>query len=198
MMREPNKRPRRNPLSSEEVSNIIAHKRKRELMILLKFKKSRLYKLMNVFNVLCIFVYFELFFCFFGPCLYQEHYSTNTVVHYSNPTSISSKLFISDVDIYGEQNQFHKVLVNDFIVPPEKNMVYLVGRDYLLQKELKGILEDSSSSYRLFSASPILFLAILAIIISFFGFVMNLNENIFTLSGITSLNFLVLLTILTI
>lgn len=197
-MREPNKRPRRNPLSSEEVSNIIAHKKKRELMILLKFKKSRIYKVMNVFNVLCIFVYFELFFCFFGPCLYQKYYSTNTVVHYSNPISLNNKLFISDVDIYGKGDQFHKVLVNDFIVPPEHDIVYLVGRDYLLQKELKGILEDSASSYRLFNASPILFLAVLATIISFFGFVMNLNENIYTLSGITSLNFLILLTILTI
>ncbi len=198
MPRESNKRPRRNPLTSEEVSNIIAHKRKRELVVLLRLKKSGVYKFLNVFNVFCIFAYLELLFCYFGPCHYQKHYSAKTLAHYGSNTSVNKKPFIAEVDVYDVSGKVYKFIVEECIDPPENAIEYVIGKDFLLQKDLKGVLENSNDVYRLFSASPVLFLAILASFISLFGFIMNLNENAYTLSGISILNFLALLAITTI
>ena len=82
MTREPYKRPRRNPLTSEEVSQIIAHRQKRELVALHKLKKSRAFKVLNIFHILCMFIYLEVVFCYFGPCHYQRHYSYSSLAHY--------------------------------------------------------------------------------------------------------------------
>jgi len=196
--RESNKRPRRNPLTSEEVAHIIAHKKKRELIILRKLKSSLYYKVLNVFNVSCIFIYLELLFCYFGPCHYQKHYSEKTVVHYGPRNSENGRLFIGDLDVYDVQGKEYKFVVEECIPPPANRIHYIIGKDFLLQKELKGVLDNSEKVYRLFSASPVLFLCIFISFISFFGYILNLNENIFTLSGLSILNFLTLFGIITI
>lgn len=198
MMREPNKRPRRNPMTSEEVSQIIAYKRKRELVILQKLKKSRAFKVQNIFNVACIFIYLEIIFCYFGPCHYSEHSAWKTVPHYGPGNSMNGKLYISDLDVFSAEGKVYKFVVNDCVEFPSKAMKFIIGKDFLIQKELKAVVEYSGSTYRLFAASPVLFLCAFASFISFFGFVMNLNENEYTLGGLTALNLLALFAILTI
>ncbi len=198
MTSEPNKRPRRNPLTSEEVAHIIAHKKKRELVTLHKLKKSRLFKVLNVFNIGCIFIYLEILFCYFGPCHYQKHYSTNTISHHGNGTRMNGHSFISDIDVYEAGGKMYKFVINDCIEMPSKTISFIIGKDYLLQKDLKGIFEHSEKAYRLFSASPVLFLCVFVSFISFFGFVMNLNEHAYTLTGLSILNFLTMFAIVTI
>lgn len=196
MAREPNKRPRRNPLTPEEVSHIIAHKKKRELVTLYKLKKTRAFKLLNVFNISCIFIYLELLFCYFGPCHYQKHFSLNTVTYYGNTFTKTGKSVISDIDVHSVNGVVYKFIVEDFIEAPAKRIRFIIGKDFLLQKELKGTLENSDNTYRLFSASPILFLSILVSFISFLAFLLNMNENAYSLSGLTTLNVLTLFGIL--
>ena len=60
---EPKKRPRRIPLTAEEVGNVIAYKKRREIIILQKLKSSRIYKFQNLCNVVCFFIYCEFSFC---------------------------------------------------------------------------------------------------------------------------------------
>jgi hypothetical protein len=196
MMREPNKRPRRNPLTPEEVSHIIAHRKKRELIALYKLKKTRVFKLLNIFNIGCIFIYLELLFCYFGPCHYQKHFSFNTVTNHSKTLMKNGKSLVSDIDVYSVDGVVYKFIVDDFIETPSKRIRFIIGKDFLLQKELKGILESSDNAYRLFSASPILLLTILLFFISFLAFLLNLNENAYSLSGLTTLNVLTLFGIL--
>jgi len=195
MSRETNKRPRRNPLTSEEVSNIIAHKKKRELMALMLLKKSKTFKILNIFNVVCVFIYFELLFCYFGPCHYQKHYSLRTIAHYGGSPVENGKLHVTDVDVYDVAGKIYKFVIEDCIDPPGNTIAFIVGKDFLLQKDLKGAFESSGTVYRLFSASPVLLLSLLASFISLFGFMMNLNENTYTLGGLSILNFLALLAI---
>jgi hypothetical protein len=196
MMREPNKRPRRNPLTSEEVANIIAHKKRLELTTLYKLKKTRAYKLMNIFNVGCIFIYLELVLCYFGPCHYQKHCSLDTIVTHGNKWLNSNQPIISDIDIYGVNGRVYKFIVEDFIDAPARRICFVIGKDFLLQKELKGMLESSGQAYRLFSASPVLLLSILVSVISFIAFLFNLNEKAYSLSGLTTINVLTLFGIL--
>ena len=198
MTREPYKRSRRNPLTSEEVSHIIAHKKKKELVILRKLKKSKEYKFLNIFNILCIFIYLELLFCYFGPCHYQTHKSEHTITRYGSGNRVNGKSFIAEVDIHEAGGKIYKLIVEECIDRPAKTIEFIIGQDFLLQKELKGSLPGSEKIYRLFSASPVLFLCVLMTFISFFGFVMDLNENVYTLMGLSVLNFLTLFTILTI
>ena len=143
-MREPNKRPRRNPLTSEEVSNIIAHNRKRELVKLYKLKKSKLYKLLNVFNITCIFLYLEILFCYFGPCHYQKHYSEKTLVHYGAGISVNKKgYFISDIDVFDVQGKVYKFIVEDCIDAPGNTIEFIIGKDFSSSKKnLKVFLEN--------------------------------------------------------
>jgi hypothetical protein len=196
MMREPNKRPRRNPLTSEEVSHIIAFKKRKELIALRKLKKSSYFKIHNIFNIACMFIYLEVLFCYFGPCHYEKHYSVNALVHYGSRVSPEKNLLISDIELIEVGGKIYKCIIDDFINPPGRNITFVIGKDFLLQKELKGFLPDSNTAYRLFSANPILLLCGLVSFISFFGFIMNLNENAYTLGGLSALNVLTLIAVI--
>jgi hypothetical protein len=196
MAREPNKRPRRTPLSSEEVSNIIAYRKKRDLITLQELKKTRTFKLLNLFNISCIFIYLELLFCYAGPCNYQRHYSLNVTPKHCYSHNANLKSIVSEVEVVCVNGGKYNFIVEDFIEPPGKRTSFLIGRDFILRKELKGRFENSDTTYRLFSASPILFLAMFISFICYVGFGYNLNENSYSLSGLTMLNLFTLLGIM--
>ena len=188
MAYEPKKRPRRIPLSSEEVAHIIAVKRWREFKNRERLKKSMRYKALNIFNIACLFVYIELLFCYFGPCNYQLHFSEKLAPKYGYKYLPSGKPIISNIDVHGVDGITYNFVVDDFIELPRKYTRFLIGRDFLLRKNLKGIFENSDKYYRLFSASPILFLCIFVTGISLFAFIYNLNEKAYSLNALTVLN----------
>lgn len=196
MMREPNKRSRRIPFSTEELSNIIAYRKYREQLIVLRFKKTWIYIALNVFNICCIFVYLELIFCYFGPCNYTKHYSANTITKYGFTYDKDFKPIVDIVDIYGVNGKLYQFIVQDFIEVPQKKISFIIGSDYLLQKDLKGILDGTGARYRLFSASPVLFLCFFISFICFMAFLFNLNESVHPLSGLTTINAFTLLGII--
>jgi hypothetical protein len=185
---ENKKRPRRTPLSSEEVANFIALRKRRELIKLQKFKKSLSYKILNSFNIVCFFIYFELLFCFLGPCNYSLHYASRIEPKYGDSFQKDGRPIVAEIDVYGVSGEKYNFVVEEFIKVPTGVTKFLVGKDYLLGKDLKGRLEYMPGSYRLFSASPIIFLSLFVLVISSFAFYYNLNENAYSLMSLTVLN----------
>lgn len=195
MTREANKRPRRIPRTSEEVNYFIKLRKKREFLELKKFKLSSTFKILNIFNVASLFIYLELIFCYLGPCHYQTHYTYQVNAHMGNQHQANGKTIISDIDLYSLDGIIYNLIIDDFIQVPPKFTSFKVGKDFLFQKSLKVVLNTSSKSFRIFSASPILFLSIFLSLVSLLVYHYNLNENFYSLIGLCSLNALTLLAI---
>lgn len=193
MTRETNRRPRRVPRTSEEISQFIALRKRREYQALLKLKATRTFKWLNIFNIVCFFVYIELIFCYFGPCHYQTHYTYNIAAHMGNEHKANGKTIITDMDVYSLDGETYSLVINDFIEVPPKLTQIKIGKDYILQKKIKAVLAGSTKSYRIFSASPILFLSVFLSCVCFAAYHFNLNENSITLLGLCSLNALTIL-----
>ncbi len=188
MASAPNKRPRRNPLTQHEVAKLIEIKKKRELIALQKFKKTVSYKTQNVFNVICFFVYCEIILCFYGPCNYQNHYSLSVIPKYGNSMQKDGKLMVADMDFVCTNGITYNLVTNDFVDVPQKMTKFIIGKDFLLQKDLKGSFNTSTKTYRVFAASPILFLSSILLVVMLIAFFYNLNENPYPLLGLTILN----------
>ncbi len=193
MAAEERKRPPRIPLTPEEIAHLVALKKRNEARKLANFKRSGAYKTFNVFNICCFFIYWELLFCFFGPCHYQTHYSKTIGVKRGEAINAEGRHMIAEVKMIGVNNREYCLAVNDFIEVPPKYAPFQVGKDYILQKDLKAILQGSESSYRLEAANPLIFLSVLIIIISFSSFVYNLNQDPHSLRAVAILNLLTML-----
>lgn len=190
---EENKRPTRIHLNAEEVAQLLAIKKARAAKKLAKYKKSTSYKVLNIFNICCFFVYWEILFCFIGPCHYQTHYAKVFSAKHGDEKNEAGKRIVSELDIVSVNDKHYKLYVNEFIETPEKFSRYQIGKDYILQKELKAILEGSDKSYGLQSASSFIFLAVFIIFISCISFFYDLNENSHSLTAVAILNVLTLL-----
>jgi hypothetical protein len=79
---------------------------------------------------------------------------------------------------------------------PHNKGEFEIGRDYLLSKSLKGSFSGSENDYRLFAASPILLLSIFTSVITLIAIGYNLNENEYSLSGLSIVNSMTLLCVL--
>lgn len=190
------RRHRRNPLTPEEVADIIALKQRRAHVRLQRFKRTRLYKLLNIFSVICFFLYFELLICFFGPCIYVTHTAVKLQPNYGSEVNQAGERIVSDIEVYGENGARYIFIVKDFIAIPEARTPFFVGEDYLLRKELKGTFDDQDVTYRLFRASPVIFLSFIALAASVLGYMNNLNEHPYSLTAIAVLNGLTLFGVL--
>jgi hypothetical protein len=190
------RRPRRNPLSAEEVANIIAYKKRRELERIGALKATASFKFQNIFNLFCTCIYLELLFCFFGPSNYTVHYAYQVLPQYGEQINHERKPIVADLDMICVQNEKFNFVVDDFISIPSRFTTFTIGKDFILQKDLKGTLDDSDRTYRLFSASPVLFLAIFILIIIFGAYIYDLNENAYSLMALSVLNSMSILGIL--
>lgn len=193
------KRPRRKPLTQEEVSHFIALRKRRELIKLHIFKASKLYKVQNLFNILCFFLYWELILCFFGPSRLALHHAVKAVPTFGEKVNVLGKPIVDELDLYEQGNPMsYKLVIDDYIPVPPKKLDFLVGRDYIIGKELKAkyLGERESPYYRLFAASPVLFLSVFVLLISTAAYSLNLNQNSYSLMALSVLNLLTLLGIL--
>ena len=191
MALEHKKRPPRIPLSPEEVAQLVAYKRIKAARKLSNFKRSAVYKIFNTFNIVCFFAYWEIVFCFFGPCHYQTHYSAKVLARHGDELNAEGRRITTEIDVKSVNGRDYKFLVNDFLEQPLRFSEFSIGKDYLLQKELKGVFEKSDKTYYIQAAGSLLFLAVLMIIISFTSFIYNLNENAYSLNAITAVNAIV-------
>jgi hypothetical protein len=188
MSSEQPKRPRRNPLSHEEVANIIAMKERRAHAKLLRFKRSGEYRLLNICNITCFCIFLEIIFCFYGPCVYNEHIIRDVIPRYAYEMSDEGKQVVNDLEILTTEGKRYFFIVNAAIDIPFIQSAFFVGKDYLLRKELKGMFVADSPTFRLLKASPVLVLTVLALVISVGAFTLNLNENPYSLMALSVLN----------
>src|SRR5688572_30824544 len=163
------RRPKRNPFSAAEVAEIIASRKKREHLRLLRFKKSREYKIMNVFNVACFCIYLEIILCFYGPSDY-EYYSYSKLTPHYRAASKGEHDLIAGIDVVASDGKTYNFLVKDDRTVPAAQGEMMIGEDFILQKDLKGIFPETDTSFRLFAASPVLFLCTLVLVVSFVAF----------------------------
>lgn len=196
MQREPNKRPRRIPRTSEEVNEFIAYRKRKERLALASFKKTTIFKILNICNVLCIFVFVQIVFCYLGPCHYQTHYTYHVNSRIGREFKPNGQANISELDLYALDGNMYTVVINDFIKVPDKFTSFKIGKDFIMQKKLKVVLNHDNQAFRLFLASPVIFLSFFLSFVSFMAYHFNLNENLFSLWGLVSLNILTLSAIL--
>jgi len=196
MCAQAKRRPKRVPLSSEEVAHIVQLKKRKAHIQLLQLKKSWSYKAQNIFNMFCFFIYWELILCFFGPCTYQLHFAEYVTPEYGFKYNVSGEPIISELKIKDVNGVEYKLIVDEFIKIPSRFTKFLVAKDFLLRKNLRARIEEDTREYRLFSASPILLLSLLVLIISLMVFTYDLNHNAHSLMALTVLNCLVMLAIL--
>ena len=183
-----NKRPTRLPKSKEEIEEIILQKKINAHKKLERFKKTIVYRVFNIFNIICFFIYCELIMCFIGPCHYQTHYSKGVVAEYSDSKNDDGERILSAIRITGINGKHYRFAVNKFIGVPEKFSRFNVGKDFLLHKEIKGTLTTSSDTFWIYESISIFFLAIFVAVFSCIIFTYNLNENIYPLTAITIIN----------
>lgn len=193
MAPETPRRPKRNPLSAEEVAQIIALRKKRAHIRLIRFKKSHSYRWMNIFNVACFCLFFELLCCFIAVCSTAHHVIEKVSYSYGGGYKPGYGPEIAEMKIETRDGRIYELIVNDFTDLPAPGSSLITGRDFLLGKELKARLESSDTYYRLLAASPALLLSALVLCISLVAFIYNLNEDPYSLMALTVLNGLTLL-----
>ncbi len=187
MAPETPKRHKRTPFSQEEVSEMIALRKKRAHIKLLRFRKSKGYLVMNIFNLACIFIYIEILFCFFGPT--DKEYLNYTEIHPKyRARSVGPHHLISSMDVVAANGYTYNFLVKDDRTIPGTSGEMVMGQDFLLQKDLKATFPPEETSFRLFAASPVIVLAAMVILITFIAFFYNLNEEAYSLMALTVLN----------
>jgi hypothetical protein len=196
MKEEGKKRAPRIPLTPEEVAELVEIKKIRAFNKVQRFKRSFKYKFLNCFNVFCFFVFCELIISFYGPCHYQTHYSKNVLVTYGDKKNEAGKRKISDIVIIDVHDKNYKLIVNEFIETPAKYTTFKVGKDYLLQREIKAYVNTSDDYYRIQDASPILFLSVFIGTFSLIFFSYNLNQNVHSLGAISIINAITLIAFL--
>src|SRR4051812_33712239 len=109
MASEQNKRSRRIPLSSEEVATVIAFKKRREQIRLRRLKGSLSYKALNIFNIICFFIFCELIFCYFGPCSYHTSFSESVAALYGQDSKGDGTPIVSELDIKDVKGKTYKL-----------------------------------------------------------------------------------------
>lgn len=181
------KRPPRKPLSPEEVLDFIYRKKIRQQELLEKFKKSKTYKYLNALNVFCIIVYTEIIFCFLGPCHFHAHYIKNISGYYTKQT-IGNKRVCGSALIDSYSERLYDVSLQDTLTLPKQNTRFVVGSDWILQKEIKTRFDSVDSFYYLMRAFPLTLVSILMGMVTCVVFGYNLNQNRYSLQVISFIN----------
>lgn len=193
MALEQNKRPKRVPLTNEEVANVIAYKKRRDIIRRLKLKNSLPYKIQNIYNVASFFVCCEIIICFLFPTNYEPHFSTHMRVQYSDVYNENGKPVVSKITARDTEGREFDIMINDYIETPPNESFFFIAKDYLIQKDLKGRFPHSDHNYSLYTVGPVLLLCSFVIIVSLIIYINNLNETAYSLTALTVLNTLALL-----
>lgn len=184
---EGSKKAPRVPLSSEQIKEIIAYKRQKQLLGIEKLKKTKRYKILNVFNILSVMVYCEIIFCMYGPATYE----VKTCVRANADAYgeiINGKRSIDFMTVIDENEKRYKFYVGDYIQIPKRNSQFYIGKDYLLRKEIKVMISSSTSEYRLWRITPLIFLGVFVTIITMLVFFNNMNMINYSLIAVSLMN----------
>lgn len=181
------KRPPRTPLSQEEVLQIIYRKKLRQQQALERFKKTRTYKSLNALNCICIIIYTEIIFCFFGPCLYQGHYIRTLDAYYTKQI-LGNKRICGSALVGSYSNCIYDVSLQDTLTLPKPNSRFIVGREWILQKEMKARFDTVPKYFYITRSFPLLLVSVLMGMVTFVLFGYNLNQNRYSLQVMSFIN----------
>ncbi len=198
MVGETNKRPARIPLTPDEVKDFIRLKKHKEKVKLERFKQTKTYKVLNVFNIICIIIYTEIVFAFLGSCNFTTHYVRSTEVYYSDEIKGGIRCYSSAI-FKTVNDKVYDVSVRDTCQLPGlptaeyKPSKIHVGKDWLLKKEIKVRVKKGGKDFYIKRAFPLLFISILWGIVTFVLFGYNMNQNNYSLNVITFVNLITML-----
>ncbi len=192
MVQETNKRPPRIPLTPDEVKDFIRLKKHKEKIKLERFKQTKTYKVLNVFNIICIVIYTEIVFAFLGSCNFTTHYIKSMDSYYSDEI-IGGKRTLSSIVFKTVNDQVYDVSIRDTSVIPERFSGLRVGSDWLLKKEIKVRFKKGGKDFYIKRSFPLLFISILWGIVTFVLFGYNMNQNNYSLNVITFVNLITML-----
>lgn len=192
MVASGNKRPPRQPLTPEEVKDLVKLKQLRQLVKTEKFKTTKKYKYLNVFNIICIVIYTEMIFSFLSAGFYSPHY-IKTLTPYYDDKIIADKRVLNSLAIRTVDDVIYEFSIRDTCTLPPLYSKFNVGKDWLFQKDIKIKLEGKEKEYYISRSFPLLFISLLLGIVSFVLYGYNLNQNSYSLNAISTINSLSLL-----
>lgn len=184
---EQHRRPRRNPLSREEVEAIIAFKERKEQLKLYTLRQTFSYKARNLFLIFCFFIFSEVIMCYFGPARHRMHYTQTVMGIFDRVYDKEKGQLLKEIDVICVEGSYYKLLIDDFQKVPPKFTRIDVCSDFLLNCQLKATIDGLPGTYRLFRADPVLLLCLFSSFILLLGIHHNLNQNDYTLWGLTVL-----------
>lgn len=187
MQGEGSKKQPRVPLTPEQLKEVIIFKRNKQIRAIQKLKKTLRYKVLNVFNIMAVFVYCELIFCMYGPAIYSKGVCTKASIDEYERNGDTSRV-VRFLSVWDENDTPYQLYVGESIQLPRPNSTIYVGRDFLLQKELKMIVSTSAEEYRLWRVIPLLFLGIMITLITFLAFANNMNMVNYSLIAVSVMN----------
>lgn len=192
------KRSPRVSLTAEQVAQLLAFKKQKEIASINRFKKTTSFKCLNVFCVIAFGIYVELIVCYFGPCNYNIYEVKEINARYNGVLNKKYESQIGTLSITDTQNKLTTLVIDDFIDLPEKGTKFRIGKDYIFQKEVKAEMQGYQNSYRIQRFSPVLFLSSFICLLTVILFVYNLNQNPYSLRAISLINAIVLLAFISI
>jgi hypothetical protein len=187
------KRPPRVALTAEQVAQLLAFKKHKEIASINRFKKTTTFKCLNIFFVIAFGIYVELIVCYVGPCNYTIYEVKEVNAKYNGVLNSKYESQIGTLSIVDTQNKLTTLVIDDFIDLPESGSQFRIGKDYIYQKEVKAEIQGYNSSYRIQRFSPVLFLSSFICLLTVILFVYNLNQNPYSLRAISLINAIVLL-----
>jgi len=187
MVLETNKRPPRIPLTPKEVQDFIRLKKHKERVKTERFKQTKTYKVLNVFNVICIIIYTEIIFAFLGSCNFTTHYVKSTDIYFSDEIRDGKRSYSSVVFKTVNDKSFD-VSIRDTCQLPKNFSGLMVGSDWLLKKEIKVRFKRGGKDFYIKRSFPLLFISILWGIVTFVLFGYNMNQNNYSLNVVSFVN----------
>jgi hypothetical protein len=173
--------------SPEKIQEILAFKRQKQLRQILKLKKTRYYRVLNIFCIICVLIYCELIFCMFGPARYRQEHCVKAVADEFRGMN-GKRRIIHFMSVYTENDRQYKFMVDEAIQLPLPNSVCYIGKDFLLNKEIKIMISTSVSEYRLWRVVPLVFLGFVVTLVTLLVFVYNMNLENYSLIAVSVLN----------
>jgi hypothetical protein len=193
MVQETNKRQPRIPFTPDEVRDFIRLKRFRERAKIEKFRKTKTYKVLNALNVISIIIYTEIIFAFLGACNFSGHYVLSTTGYFDEEIKGGKRAYSTAVFKMINGKEYDVSVRDTFALPGLPSKEYkpakiYVGKDWLLQKEIKVRLEQGGKDLFIRRSFPLLFISILWGFVTFAIFGYNLNQISYSLKVISFIN----------
>lgn len=184
---EGNKKQARVPLTPEQIKDIIIYKRNKQTKQIEKLKKTTHYKILNIFNIISVIVYCEMVFCMYGPAIYtKEVCKKATIDQYERDAG--PERVIQFMSVWNQDNEQYQLYIGENIQLPKPNSDFYIGRDFILQKEIKAMVSTSEAEYRLWRVIPLVFLGIAVSLITFLVFAHNMNLVNYSLIAVSLMN----------